>query len=187
MVKRESQSRMRRTERAGQEEAPPSSAWPRLLGSLGVGCGIALVVAVVTPQDDAPIDPVGSTVTTASEPSAHASPALPAEAEQLGDDDRSSSAVADEPPPDDPVSERWDELSASERIRIQRDRFAKAIAGVRTGEDVEQNLARARDALTVLRPEMHATVHGRAEHGRLEARLDSLAEGDEPKPTGSGR
>ena len=75
----------------------------------------------------------------------------------------------------DPLDQEWDELSAAERIQLQRDRLTTALAKVRRGEEVAVNVAKARDALTALRPELYTSSSGRAEHRALERRVDRVA------------
>lgn len=66
-------------------------------------------------------------------------------------------------------------MSGEERIEVQRRRFVGAVAGVRSGVDVQDNLAQARDALTLLRAELYSTADGRAEHQELEQEYDIVA------------
>lgn len=147
--------------------------------ALVVGCGVALAVAVATDRGTA-TDHAPSTFPGAHERGdAQASADNRMQELQSGQDDAYERLVDDGAPPEDPITEQWDELSAAERVRIQRARFDEAIARADAGEQVERNLAAARDALTALRPELHASAAGKAEHAQLEAQFDALAEGGE--------
>jgi hypothetical protein len=92
-------------------------------------------------------------------------------------DDRPSNPETSPPrpdPPEDPLSARWDDLSAEERIHAARTMFREAVEDVTAGTDIERNVAIAEAALTTLRPELYASVNGQQEHQALEAELEAL-------------
>ena len=82
------------------------------------------------------------------------------------------------PPETDRLSTEWDSLLSSERVDVQRRRFAKAIAAAKAGVSVPANLLVAQDALSAMRPELYETDAGRAEHRGYEAELDGLEDRD---------
>jgi hypothetical protein len=75
-------------------------------------------------------------------------------------------------PPEDELSSAWDTLSGEERLEVLRRGFASSMARVDAGEHTTANVARARDALTVLRSELYSTPDGSQEHRRYELRLE---------------
>lgn len=67
-------------------------------------------------------------------------------------------------------------MSPSTRRETQRRLFTEAMKQAHRGYEKERNLARAGDALTQLRAELHATSRGRDEYRRLERAYDALAD-----------